>query len=50
MMLEGPLKDPMGMGWPQSAPVLPEAELPRLVARTRLHAGLLLALVAVALA
>ena len=42
MMLEGPLKDPMGMGWPQSPPVLPEAELPKLVARTRLHLGLVL--------
>ncbi|MGQ9371258.1 ABC transporter permease [Azospirillum sp. ST 5-10] len=44
MLLEGALKDPMGMGWPQSAPVLPAAELPKLVERTRLHAGLLLAL------
>jgi general nucleoside transport system permease protein len=44
MMLEGALKDPMGMGWPQSAPVLPEAELPKLLERTRVHAGLLLAL------
>ncbi|WP_207486031.1 ABC transporter permease [Arenibaculum pallidiluteum] len=48
MMLEGPMKDPMGMGWPQSAPVLPEAELPRLAERTRLHAGLILALLAAA--
>jgi simple sugar transport system permease protein len=45
LFLEGPLKDPMGMGWPQSSPVLPEAELPKLVARTRLHAGLVLAVV-----
>jgi general nucleoside transport system permease protein len=50
MMLEGPLKDPMGMGWPQSAPVLPEAELPKLVARTRLHLGLVIALVLALLA
>jgi simple sugar transport system permease protein len=50
MMLEGPLKDPMGMGWPQSPPVLPEAELPKLVARTRLHAGLAVALVLALLA
>jgi len=42
MMLDGPMKDPMGGGWPQSAPILVEAELPRLVAQTRLHAGLLL--------
>jgi general nucleoside transport system permease protein len=46
MMLEGPLKDPMGMGWPQSAPVLPEAELPKLVERSRLHWGLVLAIAA----
>ncbi|MBK1663910.1 ABC transporter permease [Rhodospirillum rubrum] len=43
MMLEGPMKDPMAMGWPQSAAMLPEAELPRLVARSRVHAGLLIA-------
>jgi simple sugar transport system permease protein len=47
MMLEGPMKDPLGMGWPQSAPVLEEARLPRLLARTRLHAGLVVALAAV---
>jgi general nucleoside transport system permease protein len=46
MMLEGPLKDPMGGGWPQSAPVLDEAMLPPLVERMRLHAGLLIAIVA----
>ncbi|MCS6780006.1 MAG: ABC transporter permease [Geminicoccaceae bacterium] len=44
MMLEGPLKDPMGLGWPQSPPLLDEAMLPRLVERQRLHAGLLLGL------
>jgi len=47
MMLEGPMKDPLGMGWPQSSPVVEDARLPRLVARTRLHAGLLVALAAV---
>lgn len=46
MMLEGPLKDPMGMGWPQSAPVLDEAVLPKLVTQMRLHAGLIIALLA----
>jgi ABC-type uncharacterized transport system permease subunit len=50
MMLEGPLQDPMSMGWPQSPPVLPEAELPKLVPRTRLHLGLVLALVLAILA
>ena len=44
MLLEGPLKDPMGLGWPQSAPVTENAELPKLVTGKRLHAGLLLAL------
>lgn len=44
MLLEGALKDPMGMGWPQSAPVVEAAELPKLVARTRLHAGFAIAL------
>jgi hypothetical protein len=46
MMLEGPLKDPMGGGWPQSQPVLDEAVLPPLVERMRLHAGLLIGIVA----
>ena len=41
MMLEGPLKDPMGGGWPQSAPILPEGTLPPLFERMRLHAGFL---------
>ncbi|MXN65486.1 ABC transporter permease [Stappia sp. GBMRC 2046] len=46
MMLEGPMQDPMGMGWPQSEPVLEEAMLPQLIARMRVHAGLIVALVA----
>ncbi|MFQ5775287.1 MAG: ABC transporter permease [Kiloniellaceae bacterium] len=44
MMIEGPMKDPLAFGWPQSAPVLDEAVLPKLIARTRLHAGFLIAL------
>ena len=44
MMLEGPLKDPMGMGWPQSEPVVDAATLPRLIDRMRIHAGLIVAL------
>jgi simple sugar transport system permease protein len=31
MMLEGPLKDPLGLGWPQSEPIVAEATLPQLV-------------------
>jgi general nucleoside transport system permease protein len=45
MMLEGPMKDPMGMGWPQSEPILDEAVLPKLMARMRIHWGLIIALV-----
>ncbi len=44
MMLEGPLKDPMGLGWPQSEPIVDNAILPQLITRMRLHAGFILAL------
>ena len=44
LLLDGPMKDPAAMGWPQSV-ALPEAlQLAPLLARTRLHSGLLLAL------
>ncbi len=46
MLLEGPLKDPMGMGWPQSSRLIPEARLPRIVEGLRLHWGFALALIA----
>lgn len=49
MMLEGPMKDPLGMGWPQSAPILDAAALPKLIPRTRIHAGLVIAVVAAVL-
>jgi simple sugar transport system permease protein len=42
-LLEGPLKDPMGMGWPQSPRVIADAQLPRLVQGKRLHFGFVLA-------
>lgn len=45
MMLEGPLQDPMSLGWPQSAPVLDQGMLPPLMERMRVHSGLILALV-----
>ncbi|MEG0821564.1 MAG: ABC transporter permease [Burkholderiaceae bacterium] len=48
-MLDGPMKDPMGMGWPQSVALNPELELSRLVDRTRLHTGLVIASVAAVL-
>ncbi|WP_238840648.1 ABC transporter permease [Roseobacter cerasinus] len=50
MMLEGPLQDPMGLGWPQSAPVLDQGMLPPLMDRMRVHSGLILALVLAAIA
>ncbi|MCZ0813216.1 ABC transporter permease [Roseovarius sp. EGI FJ00037] len=46
MLLEGPLKDPMGMGWPKSEPLIAEARLPRIVDGLRLHWGFGLALIA----
>ncbi len=46
MMVEGPMKDPMGFGWPQSVPVAREVMLPDLVARSRLHIGLIFAILA----
>ncbi|WP_057461594.1 ABC transporter permease [Pseudovibrio sp. POLY-S9] len=44
MMLEGPMKDPMGMGWPQSEPMTSAATLPKMFARMRIHWGLVIAL------
>jgi len=46
MMLEGPMKDPMGMGWPKSESLPPDARLPRIVEGLRLHWGFGLALLA----
>ncbi|SHM49930.1 nucleoside ABC transporter membrane protein [Roseovarius litoreus] len=46
MLLEGPLKDPMGMGWPKSERLIAEARLPRIVEGLRLHWGFALALIA----
>jgi ABC-type uncharacterized transport system permease subunit len=45
MLLEGVLKDPMGMGWPRSPKIIADAQLPKLIARTRLHLGFLIAIV-----
>ncbi len=44
MLLEGALKDPMGLGWPQSRRVIEEAQLPRLIQGKRLHFGFILAI------
>jgi general nucleoside transport system permease protein len=45
-LLEGPMKDPMGMGWPKSAALDREARLPRIVDGLRLHWGFGIALIA----
>lgn len=43
-MLDGPMKDPAAMGWPQSV-ALPDAlQFDKLIERSRVHTGLLLAL------
>jgi len=44
MMIEGVLKDPLAFGWPQSVPVVGDALLPKLLPRSRLHIGLLVAI------
>lgn len=46
LMVEGPLRDPMSFGWPQSVPIDRDFRLPILIERTRLHMGLLIALAA----
>ncbi|MEL6100038.1 MAG: ABC transporter permease [Pseudomonadota bacterium] len=48
LLLEGPLKDPMGMGWPKSPRLDPDARLPRIVEGLRLHWGFALALICAA--
>ena len=40
-LLDGPMKDPSAMGWPQSVSLQSELELAKLVAQTRIHTGLL---------
>ncbi len=40
-LLDGPMKDPTAMGWPQSVALQGELELSRLVGRTRVHSGLI---------
>ena len=43
-LLDGAMKDPMALGWPQSVALIPDLELGRLVEQTRLHTGLLWAI------
>jgi ABC-type uncharacterized transport system permease subunit len=48
-MLDGPMKDPTAMGWPQSVALQGDLELSKLITQTRIHTGLLWA-VALAIA
>ena len=41
MMLDGAMKDPTAMGWPQSVALMGELELSKLIEQTRVHTGLL---------
>ena len=42
MLIDTVLKDPMAFGWPQSESVADAAMLPKLLARSRLHLGLVI--------
>ncbi|MFF2322854.1 ABC transporter permease [Agrobacterium sp. NPDC058088] len=44
MLIDTVLKDPMAFGWPQSESVADAAMLPKLLARSRLHLGLVIAI------
>jgi ABC-type uncharacterized transport system permease subunit len=48
-LLDGPMKDPAAMGWPQSVALLPQLELGKLVSGSRVHTGLLGAMALAAL-
>jgi general nucleoside transport system permease protein len=44
-MLDGPMKDPTAMGWPQSVAIAEALQLDKLVERSRVHTGLAVAVV-----
>lgn len=46
-LVEGPLKDPAALGWPQGVAIISSATLPRLIGRT--HLGLILAVLSAVL-
>ena len=48
-LLDGPMKDPLAMVWPQSVALQAELELGKLIPQTRLHTGLLWAVAAAGL-
>jgi simple sugar transport system permease protein len=43
-MLDGPMKDPLAMGWPQSVGLQDALQLDKLIERSRVHTGLLWAI------
>jgi len=43
-LLDGPMKDPLAMGWPQSVALQDALQLDKLLERSRVHTGLLVAL------
>ncbi len=45
-LLEGPIQDPMSMGWPQGKPIIDEGQLMPIMEKSRLHLGFILALAA----
>jgi simple sugar transport system permease protein len=45
-MLDGPMKDPSAMGWPQSVAIQDALQLDKLIDRSRVHTGLVGALIA----
>lgn len=48
-LLEGPWRDPMSMGWPQAAPIIDEGVLPGILSKSRLHFGLIVAIISAVL-
>ena len=44
LVLDGPMKDPTAMGWPQSVAIQEPLQLAQLIERSRVHSGLLWAL------
>jgi simple sugar transport system permease protein len=43
-LLDGPMKDPTALGWPQSVALQGDLELGKLIAQTRVHTGLVWAI------
>lgn len=44
LLLDGPMKDPLSMGWPQSVALNPDLELGKVLEKYRLHNGFFMAL------